>query len=114
MPDEKVPTPGNAINDAEVASMIARGEELGENRNTLTAHMRQKGMLIFPTLTEEERRSIKHPNKHDATAVGAFLYKHSKLPLSPFAAAIAAQRILYPSTRKYSTKPEDAKDGWFD
>lgn len=94
--------------------MIARGEELGENRVALIAHMRQKGMLIFPTLTEEERRSIKHPNKHDATAVGAFLYKHSKLPLSPFAAAIAAQRILYRSTRKYTTKPEDQTGGWFD
>lgn len=94
--------------------MIARGEELGENRVALIAHMRQKGILIFPTLTEEERRSIKHPNKQDATEVGAFLYKHSKLPLSPFAAAIAAQRILYPSTRKYTSSPKEHKDGWFD
>lgn len=114
MPKEEVPVPRDAINDADVASMIARGEELGENKSALIAHMRQKGILIFPTLTEEERRSIKHPNKHDATAVGAFLYKHSKLPLSPFAAAIAAQRILYPTTRKYSAKPENQTGGWFD
>lgn len=97
---EKAPGGKDPFDEAAIATGIVQGR-FPEEDQALMAHIEKAGAAIFRTLSEEEQRGIKHPtNRKAPTYVAAFLYKHSKIPLSPFAAITAAQRFVSPTTRR--------------
>lgn len=100
-----------------LATSIATGkfsETPTEAEQAEIAEMITQGMTLFPKLTSDEQRGLRHVNKPAATHLATFLYKHSTWPMSPYAASLAAQRYLFPSTRNRSNKRYKAPwtNGW--